>query len=229
MTYPGGLRPGHPAARQPDDHAEAQARSGADSVARLRRRGRRTLRPRSSSRLGRSCFVIPARRSASSTSATRGSGERTTSGVQLPYLDRLTHRACRRSGQRDRPAAIGADRLHAGLGSRARPRDAASAGAARAVRIEELGVTPDADAFVFNLRPSSGPRTRAARGSRARSFARRFRTRWIAKAFADTVFLGAAVPIHGPVTPGNSSGSGRASRDTSSHATRPRRSCRASG
>lgn len=71
------------------------------------------------------------------------------------------------------------------------------------LRIEELGVALDADAFVFNLRPeywAQDPR-------RAFMFRTEFRRALShavdREAYATTVFLGAAVPVHGPVTPGN--------------------------
>lgn len=71
------------------------------------------------------------------------------------------------------------------------------------VEIVELGVTTDPDVFFFNLRE--------------RYWARDARREWIMRrelrqaishaidreAFADAIFLGAAVPIWGPVTPGN--------------------------
>lgn len=71
------------------------------------------------------------------------------------------------------------------------------------VRLLELGVTTDPDVFFFNLRE--------------RHWARDARRDWIMRrelrqaishaidreAFAESIFLGAAVPIWGPVTPGN--------------------------
>ncbi len=71
------------------------------------------------------------------------------------------------------------------------------------IRMLELGVSPDADSFLFNLRPA-----RWSKDPRASWMSRRELRQAISHAvdrerFANTVFLGAAVPIHGPVTPGN--------------------------
>jgi len=71
------------------------------------------------------------------------------------------------------------------------------------VQLLELGVSPEADSLIFNLRP-----TRWARDPRAAWLSRKEFRQAISHAvdrevFANTVFLGAAVPINGPVTPGN--------------------------
>jgi peptide/nickel transport system substrate-binding protein len=68
------------------------------------------------------------------------------------------------------------------------------------VQVAELGVSPDADSLVFNLRPA-----RWAQDPRGAWLARKEFRQAIShavdrEAFANTVFLGAAVPIHGPVT-----------------------------
>lgn len=71
------------------------------------------------------------------------------------------------------------------------------------VRLLDLGVGPDADGFWFCLQPS------AWTGNPKFSFVRRPEFRQAIshavnrEAFAETVFLGAAVPVWGPVTPGN--------------------------
>jgi peptide/nickel transport system substrate-binding protein len=64
-------------------------------------------------------------------------------------------------------------------------------------------VTPNADAFLFNLRPSRW--TRNPRGSwlPRKEFRQALSHAVDREAFANTVFLGAAVPVHGPTTPGN--------------------------
>lgn len=67
----------------------------------------------------------------------------------------------------------------------------------------ELGVSPDADAFWFSLKPE------ARRGDPRFAFVQRAEFRQALshavdrEAFAETVYLGAAVPVWGPVTPGN--------------------------
>jgi peptide/nickel transport system substrate-binding protein len=71
------------------------------------------------------------------------------------------------------------------------------------LRIEELGVTPDADAFVFNLRTEVWAKDPRGAWMTRKEFRQALSHAVNREAFADTVFLGAAVPIHGPVTPGN--------------------------
>jgi peptide/nickel transport system substrate-binding protein len=74
---------------------------------------------------------------------------------------------------------------------------------AGALSLVELGVTTDPDAFVFNLRPAvwaSDPRapwatSRALRQALSHAVNR--------EQLANAVFLGEAVPVWGPVTPGN--------------------------
>jgi peptide/nickel transport system substrate-binding protein len=125
-------------------------------------------------------------------------------GVQLPYLDRFTLEVAAdqegeivrlQSGQTD----FMQDSVRASDLEALRPLELQ-----KRLRIEELGVTPDADAFVFNLRAEQW-----AKDPRGAWFARKEFRQALShavdrEAFADTVFLGAAVPIHGPVTPGNS-------------------------
>jgi peptide/nickel transport system substrate-binding protein len=71
------------------------------------------------------------------------------------------------------------------------------------MRLIELGVSPDADAFWFCLKPEvKGKDPRFAFVQRA-EFRQAISHAVDREAFAETVFLGAAVPIWGPVTPGN--------------------------
>ena len=71
------------------------------------------------------------------------------------------------------------------------------------LRLIELGVGPDADAFWFCLKPE------ARRADPRFAFVQRPEFRQAIshavdrEAFADTVFLGAAVPVWGPISPGN--------------------------
>ncbi|MCA1583221.1 MAG: ABC transporter substrate-binding protein, partial [Acidobacteria bacterium] len=71
------------------------------------------------------------------------------------------------------------------------------------VELLELGVSTDPDAFFFNLRPqywANDPRgSWLPRGEFRRAISHAVDR----EAFAETVFLAAAVPIHGPITPGN--------------------------
>ncbi|HET9474139.1 MAG TPA: ABC transporter substrate-binding protein [Steroidobacteraceae bacterium] len=71
------------------------------------------------------------------------------------------------------------------------------------LRLIELGVGPDADAFWFCLKPEvKGKDPRFAFVQRP-GFRRAISHAVDREAFAQTVFLGAAVPVWGPITPGN--------------------------
>jgi peptide/nickel transport system substrate-binding protein len=71
------------------------------------------------------------------------------------------------------------------------------------LRLVELGVGPDADAFWFCLKPEvKGKDPRFAFVQRP-EFRRAISHAVDREAFAQTVFLGAAVPVWGPITPGN--------------------------
>jgi peptide/nickel transport system substrate-binding protein len=71
------------------------------------------------------------------------------------------------------------------------------------LRLIELGVGPDADAFWFCLKPEvKGKDPRFAFVQRP-EFRRAISHAVDREAFAQTVFLGAAVPVWGPITPGN--------------------------
>lgn len=71
------------------------------------------------------------------------------------------------------------------------------------LHLVELGVGPDADAFWFCLKPEvKGKDPRFAFVQRP-EFRRAISHAVDREAFAQTVFLGAAVPVWGPITPGN--------------------------
>jgi peptide/nickel transport system substrate-binding protein len=71
------------------------------------------------------------------------------------------------------------------------------------LRLVELGVGPDADAFWFCLKPEvKGKDPRFAFVQRP-EFRRAISHAVDREAFAETVFLSAAVPVWGPITPGN--------------------------
>jgi peptide/nickel transport system substrate-binding protein len=124
-------------------------------------------------------------------------------GVQLPYLDRLTLEICPdqntellrlQSGQADlTQSEIRADDY-------AILKREATAGK---LRLIDAGVALDADAFWFNLKPAA----KAADPRRAwlQSLELRKAVSYAVnrRAFADAVFLGAAEPQWGPVTPAN--------------------------
>lgn len=124
-------------------------------------------------------------------------------GIQLPYADRLTLELLPdqdaellrlQSGQTDSMLQA----LRAADIETLRPLEAQGK-----VQLVELGVSPDADSFVFNLRASKW--TADPRGAwwPRREFRQAISHAVDREAFANTVFLGAAVPVHGPVTPGN--------------------------
>lgn len=124
-------------------------------------------------------------------------------GVQLPYLDRVTIELVGdqdseivrlQSGQIDfTQDSIRASDLATMLPLEQQGR----------VRVDELGVTPNADAFVFNLKPAQWAKDARGVWLTRKEFRQALSHAVDREAFADTVFLGAAVPIHGPVTPGN--------------------------
>lgn len=128
---------------------------------------------------------------------------RDAAGVALPYLDRVVLEITP-----DQNAEL--LRLQAGdidmLQQPLRAEDLAVVRPlARAGRLQvlELGVTTDPDSFFFNLRPASW-RADARRAWLPRDEFRRAISHAVDReAFAEAVFLGAAVPINGPITPGN--------------------------
>jgi peptide/nickel transport system substrate-binding protein len=125
------------------------------------------------------------------------------SGGPLPYLDRLVLDIVP-----DQNAEL--LRLESGqidmLQQHLRPEDLSSVRRlAQDGRLQllELGVGLDPDAFFFNLRPAkwaSDPR--GAWMPRA-EFRQAISHAVDRESFANSVFLGAAVPVHGPITPGN--------------------------
>ena len=71
------------------------------------------------------------------------------------------------------------------------------------MRLIELGVSPDADAFWFCLKPEVKGKDPRFAFMQKPEFRQAISHAVDREAFAETVFLGAAVPIWGPVTPGN--------------------------
>jgi len=124
-------------------------------------------------------------------------------GVQLPYLDRVVVQIVS-----DQDAEV--LRLQAGQvdmsGAEIRPEDYAPlrrAADAGRVQLLDLGVTYDPDSLWFNLKPGAfGGDPRAAWLQRD-ELRQAISLAVDRKAFVDTVFLGAAVPVWGPVTSSN--------------------------
>jgi len=125
-------------------------------------------------------------------------------GGALPYLDRVILEIVP-----EQNAEL--LRLQAGdldlTSSELRPEDYVPVRAAEEqgrLRLIELGVGTDADAFWFCLKPEvkQGKDPRFA-FVRQPAFRRALSHAIDREAFAETVFLGAAVPVWGPITPGN--------------------------
>lgn len=124
-------------------------------------------------------------------------------GVQLPYLDRLTLELVPdqdaevvrlQSGQTDfMQQALRAPDL-----ATLRPLELEGR-----LQVEELGVSPEADSFVFNLRPDTWAKDPRGAWFNRKEFRQALSHAVDREAFSDAVFLGTAVPIHGPITPGN--------------------------
>ena len=123
-------------------------------------------------------------------------------GAPLPYLDRLTLDITP-----DQNAEL--LRLQSGQAdltqSEVRPDDYAALkrqAAAGKLRLADAGVAFDADAFWFNLKP--GAKAHDGRPWISRVELRRAVSHAVnRRAFADEVFLGAAEPLWGPITPSN--------------------------
>ncbi|MEZ5418295.1 MAG: ABC transporter substrate-binding protein [Vicinamibacterales bacterium] len=71
------------------------------------------------------------------------------------------------------------------------------------LRMKEVGVSPDADVFFFNLRPAAWAKDPRGAWLFTDTFRQALNHAIDRERYADTVFLGAAVPVHGPVSPGN--------------------------
>ena len=124
-------------------------------------------------------------------------------GMKLPFIDQLILEIVPEQ-------TAGMVRLEAGnldlLQSELRPDDVASALKAEArgnLKVIELGVGTDADAFWFCLKPEARKRDRRFAFVQRREFRQALSHAVDREEFARIVFFDAAVPIWGPVTPGN--------------------------
>jgi len=124
-------------------------------------------------------------------------------GTQLPYLDRVVVQIVPEQNAELLRIQSGETDL---TSSELRPEDYVPIKRAEEegrLRMIELGVGPDPDAFWFCLKPEvKGKDPRFAFVSRP-EFRRAISYAVDREAFAETVFLGAAVPVWGPITPGN--------------------------
>jgi peptide/nickel transport system substrate-binding protein len=71
------------------------------------------------------------------------------------------------------------------------------------VQLLDLGVATDPDHFMFNLRPAKWAKDPRGQWLLRKEFRQAISHAVDREAFANTVFLGEAVPIHGPISPGN--------------------------
>ncbi|HEX6162797.1 MAG TPA: ABC transporter substrate-binding protein [Vicinamibacterales bacterium] len=124
-------------------------------------------------------------------------------GIQLPYLDQVILEIVP-----DQNAEV--VRLQAGqidtLQQHIRLEDIATLRPLEQqgkLRLIELGVSTDPDAFFFNLRSTYWEKDRRRDWITRKEFRRAISHAVDREAFANTVFLGAGVPIWGPVTTGN--------------------------
>jgi peptide/nickel transport system substrate-binding protein len=130
-------------------------------------------------------------------------------GRQLPYLDRLTLEILP-----DQAAEL--LRLQSGqldfTHSAVRPEDYLTLKRAQdegRAKLVDLGISLDPDWFWFNLAISRQPSALSQQVSdakpwlRAREFREAISLAVDRNAYVEQVFLGAAVPVHGPITPGN--------------------------
>jgi len=124
-------------------------------------------------------------------------------GAQLPYLDRLVLEiAPDQNAEMLRLQSGDVDMLQLPLRAEdiAVMRPLAREGR---LRVLELGVSTDPDSFFFNLRPGFWAKDPRRAWLPRDEFRQAISHAVDREAFADAVFLGAAVPIHGPITPGN--------------------------
>jgi peptide/nickel transport system substrate-binding protein len=128
---------------------------------------------------------------------------RAADGSALPYLDRIALEIVPEQNAELLRLQSGSTDL---TSSELRPEDYASVKRAEEqgqLRLAELGVGPDADAFWFCLKAEvKGKDPRFAFVQRP-AFRQAISHAVNRDAFVKTVFLGAAVPVWGPITPGN--------------------------
>jgi peptide/nickel transport system substrate-binding protein len=128
---------------------------------------------------------------------------KTESGDPLPYLDRIVLELVPDQNTELLRLTSGAvDLTHSEL----RQEDFVPARRAEKegrIRLLELGVAPDADAFWFCMKPELKQKDPRFAFVQKREFRQAISHAVNREAFAETVFLGEAVPVWGPITPGN--------------------------
>jgi peptide/nickel transport system substrate-binding protein len=127
------------------------------------------------------------------------------SGTALPYLDRLTITVVQT--QDAEMLGLQAGSIDLMTQADVRAEDIASLRRLRdqgTVQLAEPGVGVDPDAFWFNLTPAAIARNEKTRPYLSRpEFRQAISCAVDRAAIADTLYLGAAMPVYGPVTPGN--------------------------
>jgi peptide/nickel transport system substrate-binding protein len=124
-------------------------------------------------------------------------------GTPLPYLDRIVLQVVPdQDAELLRLQSSDIDMTQSEL----RPDDYVAARRAEdqgKLKVVELGVGPDADAFWFRLKPEAWKKDPRFSFVSKPEFRQAISYAVDREAFAENVFLGAAVPVWGPVTPGN--------------------------
>jgi peptide/nickel transport system substrate-binding protein len=124
-------------------------------------------------------------------------------GQQLPYLDRIVLEVVPdQNAELLRLTAGDIDFTHTEL----RPDDYVPARRAEEdgkIKLVELGVSTDADAFWFSLKPDTRSKDPRFGFLQKREFRQALSHAVDREEFARTVYLGEAVPVWGPITPGN--------------------------
>jgi len=127
------------------------------------------------------------------------------SGTPLPYLDRLVVEFVKT--QDAEMLRLQAGTLDLMTQADVRPEDIASLRRLRdqgSIQLAEPGVGVDANMLWFNLTPAAAARNEKTRPYLARTEFRQAIAYGVDRqAVANTLYLGAAVPVFGPVTPGN--------------------------
>jgi peptide/nickel transport system substrate-binding protein len=124
-------------------------------------------------------------------------------GQKLPYLDRLVLQLIPEQNAELLALQSGATDL---TQSELRPDDYVPLRRAEEegkLTMIELGIGPDADAFWFCLKPEAKKGDRRLAFVQKREFRQALSHAVDREEFAQTVFLGEAVPVWGPITPGN--------------------------
>jgi peptide/nickel transport system substrate-binding protein len=124
-------------------------------------------------------------------------------GASLPYLDRVTMEIA--PNQDSELLQLESGQIDT-TSSEARPEDYASlkrAADANRLQLLDLGVGFEPDSFWFNLKPGALGTDPRAQWLQSEALRKAISLAVDRKLYADTVFLGAAVPVYGPITPAN--------------------------